>query len=249
MRLRGIEADDPIGPEAAELANTLKQMTQGQKFGPVDLPPVIEQASKENRKAPEKAKDRRAITPDELIGSLEEKTHRLIILNISDPVKIRRCAVQLAERLLELRRKSFRLEPYMLFVFDEAQEFIPAETARGDWTAQASSAIENLLRHGRKYGLGGCISTQRIAHLNTNALQQLHSYFVGTLPRPYDRLLIADTFAIPNEILEKTLEFGPGQWLLSSYNATGIPNVPIFLKADNAEAAIQGAIAHQLEQG
>ena len=239
MGSKGIEADEPMGPEAAELANTLKQMTQGQKFGPVDLPPVIEQASRETEKALEKVKDNRAITPDELIENLEKTTHRLVILNIPDPVKIRRCAVYLADRLLEMRRKSFRLEPYMLFVFDEAQEFIPAEVARGDWTAQSSSAIENLLRHGRKYGLGGCIATQRIAHLNTNALQQLHSYFVGTLPRPYDRLLIADTFAIPNEILEKTLEFGPGQWLLSSYNATGIPNVPIFLKADNSEAAIE----------
>lgn len=36
-------------------------------------------------------------------------------------------------------------------------------------------------------------------------------------------------------ILEKTLEFAPGEWLLSSYIATSIENVPIFIKADNAE--------------
>jgi hypothetical protein len=36
-------------------------------------------------------------------------------------------------------------------------------------------------------------------------------------------------------ILEKTLEFAPSKWLLSSYIATGIENVPIFIKADNAE--------------
>jgi hypothetical protein len=35
------------------------------------------------------------------------------------------------------------------------------------------SKSETLLRQGRKYGLGGCIATQRIAYLNTNALQQL----------------------------------------------------------------------------
>jgi hypothetical protein len=52
---------------------------------------------------------------------------------------------------------------------------------------KSSRAVEALLRQGRKYGLGGCIATQRIAYLNTNALQQLHTYFVGTLPRPYDR--------------------------------------------------------------
>jgi hypothetical protein len=44
---------------------------------------------------------------------------------------------------------------------------------------------------------------------------------------------------IDKTILEKTLEFVPGEWLLSSYVATGIANVPIFIKADNAEAEIE----------
>jgi uncharacterized protein len=58
------------------------------------------------------------------------------------------------------------------------------------------------------------------------------------LPRPYDRILVSNTFTIDQGILEKTLEFVPGEWLLSSYIATGIENVPIFIKADNAENEI-----------
>ena len=104
---------------------------------------------------------------------------------------------------------------------------------------KVSQHVETLLRQGRKYGLGVCIATQRIAYLNTNALQQLHTYFVGTLPRPYDRALVSETFMIDKGILEKTLEFAPGEWLLSSYIATGIENVPIFIKADNAEKEIE----------
>ena len=103
--------------------------------------------------------------------------------------------------------------------------------------------METLLRQGRKYGLGGCIATQRIAYLNTNALQQLHTYFVGTLPRPYDRNLVSNTFTIDQGILEKTLEFAPGEWLLSSYIATGIENVPIFIRADNAEKEIESSLS------
>jgi DNA helicase HerA-like ATPase len=100
---------------------------------------------------------------------------------------------------------------------------------------KCSKQVKTLLRQGRKYGLGACIATQRIAYLNTNALQQLHTYFVGTLPRPYDRQLVSNTNMIDQGILEKTLEFAPGEWLLSSYIATGIENVPIFIKADNTE--------------
>jgi DNA helicase HerA-like ATPase len=102
-----------------------------------------------------------------------------------------------------------------------------------------SEKVETLLRQGRKCGLGGCIATQRIAYLNTNALQQLHTYFVGTLPRPYDRNLVSNTFTIDQGILERTLEFAPGEWLLSSYIATEIDNVLIFIKADNAENEIE----------
>lgn len=116
-------------------------------------------------------------------------------------------------------------------MFDEAQEFVADLLNARGIDKECSIAVETLLRQGRKYGLGGCIATQRIAYLNTNALQQLHT---GTLSRPYDRNLVT----IDQGILEKTLEFAPGQWLLSSYIATGIENVPIFIKADNAETEI-----------
>jgi len=43
--------------------------------------------------------------------------------------------------------------------------------------------------------------------------------------------------------LEKTLEFAPGEWLLSSYIATGTENVPVFIKADDAEAEIKAFLS------
>ncbi len=174
----------------------------------------------------------------EKIQDLMENGTRLVCLSIADPYTIKELAIDLSQRFLSKRKKEFKVEPYILFVFDEAQEFIPAaDRARGiekDCTAD----IEVLLRQGRKYGLGACVATQRIAYLNTNALQQLHTYFVGTLPRPYDRTVVSGTFTIDQGILEKTLEFAPGDWLLSSYIATGMENVPIFIKADNAEEEI-----------
>jgi len=42
--------------------------------------------------------------------------------------------------------------------------------------------------------------------------------------------------------LEKTLEFAPREWLLSSYIATGIENVPIFIRTDNSENEISAFI-------
>jgi len=75
-----------------------------------------------------------------------------------------------------------------------------------------------------------------------NALRQPHTYFVGSMPRPYHRSLVSNTFTIDQGILEKTLEFTPGEWLLSSYIATGMENVSIFIKADNTEEEITSHI-------
>jgi hypothetical protein len=41
------------------------------------------------------------------------------------------------------------------------------------------------------------------------------------------------------------LEFAPGEWLLSSYIATGMENVPIFIKAYNAEREIESFLANK----
>jgi len=175
----------------------------------------------------------------EKIRELLEGEARLVCVSISDPFIIKDLVVTLTQNLLVRRKRRFQVKPYILLVFDEAQEFIPTLSGSSGIDAKCSRHVETLLRQGRKYGLGACIATQRIAYLNTNALQQLHTYFVGTLPRPYDRALISDTFMIDKGILEKTLEFAPGEWLLSSYIATGIENVPIFIKADNAENEIE----------
>ena len=50
--------------------------------------------------------------------------------------------------------------------------------------------------------------------------------------------MVSNTFTIDNGILEKALEFAPGEWLLSSYIAIGIENVPVFIKLENSESYI-----------
>lgn len=173
------------------------------------------------------------------ISKIIEGDSKIICLSIADPYTIKSLAIDLTKMALSNRKREFKVEPQILFVFDEAQEFIPAyDKARGI-EKNCTFQIETLLRQGRKYGLGGCVATQRIAYLNTNALQQLHTYLVGPLPRPYNRTLVSNTFTIDQSILEKTLEFAPGEWLLSSYTATGMENVPIFIKADNSEKELQ----------
>lgn len=189
------------------------------------------------KKSEKEDKSKAGLTVEGIRELLEDKTTNLVVLSISDPFTIKELAMSLTQDLLVRRKRKFVIKPYILVVFDEAQEFISQK--EGGLDGKVSQHVETLLRQGRKYGLGVCIATQRIAYLNTNALQQLHTYFVGTLPRPYDRMLVSDTFMIDKGILEKTLEFAPGEWLLSSYIATGIENVPIFIKADNAEKEIE----------
>jgi DNA helicase HerA-like ATPase len=206
------------------------------RYVPQNIPPILRGWA--TTLIPSEEKKENVITVDEILGSLESDEKEIIVLNIPDPEKIRELAITITTEILRRRKREFKISPFVLFVFDEAQEFIKAlDKARGR-EKDCSEAIEDLSRHGRKYGLGVCISTQRIAHLNTNVLQQLHTYFIGTLPRPYDRGYVSDVCTIDRDILDKTLEFGKGEWIVSSNSATGIPNVPIFIKADNTEEVL-----------
>jgi hypothetical protein len=194
------------------------------------------------RRREEERKEIGGLTAEKIRTLLEGDT-KIVCISISDPYTIKDLVITLSRDLLARRKRRFQVKPYLLLVFDEAQEFIPDLGGSGGIDKKCSRHVETLLRQGRKYGLGGCIATQRMAYLNTNALQQLHTYFVGTLPRPYDRSLVSNTFMIDQGILEKTLEFAPGEWLLSSYIATGIENVPIFIRADNAEDELEKSLA------
>lgn len=160
---------------------------------------------------------------------------RLYIFDAPDTRKARWLASYLVSSLMKMRRSEYNYSPKILLVFDEAQEFIPYESKREDYTDMSTQAVETLLRHGRKYYLSGWIAAQRIARLNTNVLQQLHSYFVGTMPRPYDRQLISDTFAIDDVFLDRTLNFNNGDWFMASFKATNTQNVPVFFHAENNE--------------
>ncbi|MEM0320774.1 MAG: ATP-binding protein [Thermoprotei archaeon] len=135
---------------------------------------------------------------------------RLVVVSFTDVLRLRKFAANVCNRTLQFRKSKFRKDPPVFFVFDEAQEMIPKEVRDEDGTRYSSYAVEQLLRQGRKYGLGGLIATQRLAYLNTNVLQQIHTYFVGTLPRPYDRTTISDQFALDPTIVDRTLELQSG---------------------------------------
>lgn len=167
-----------------------------------------------------------------------KESPRIFVINLPEADTTRTFCAEIISRVFKYRKNSFTLQPKVVFVFDEAQEFIPYDKKREDGTEYSSRAVEKLLRHGRKYNLHGWISTQRIAHLNTNALQQLHSYFVSTMPRPYDRQLISDTFAIDDAFMDRTATFQNGDWLMASFKATNTQNVPVFLHANDNEEYI-----------
>jgi hypothetical protein len=169
-----------------------------------------------------------------------DSSPRIFLIDLPEADMARRFCSDLINKVFRTRRDSFNLTPKIVFIFDEAQEFIPYDKKKEDETETSSRAVERLLRHGRKYNLHGWISTQRIAHLNTNALQQLHSYFVSTMPRPYDRQLIADTFAIDDAFMDRTLSFENGDWLVTSFKATNTQSVPVFFHAYNNEDSILG---------
>jgi len=91
-----------------------------------------------------------------------------------------------------------------------------------------------LARRGRKFGLGIGIATQRITYLDTSILAQPHTYFVSKLPRKSDQDRIREAFGISEEMFRQTVKFKKGDWLLVSYDATGLEAVPLPIHTPDA---------------
>ena len=162
----------------------------------------------------------------------------LLIFQSNRDDELREKAAGLVFSIFNGRRRLGTIDPQVLFVYDEADEFIPGSAREGESYSLSKAAAATLARRGRKFGLGMAIATQRVAYLDTSILAQPHTYFISKMPREYDRKAIADAFGASEEMMRKTLKFTKGQWLLVSYDATGLVNVPLPVQLRNANDRI-----------
>ena len=150
---------------------------------------------------------------------------------------IKHFSSMLGNNLYERRRHMVERHPFITFIFDEADLFIPQSGTDED-TLMVRELCVTLARRGRKFGLGLGISTQRSSMLDTEVMSNLHTYFVSKLPRADDRRRVAEAFGISEEQLTPTFTFRKGNWLVISHDATGLKGVPIPTTAADANERI-----------
>lgn len=176
---------------------------------------------------------------------LEGEGGTVSVVYVPDPIDARLIVAQFIRSLLHLKKTAGKAKEKTLIVLDEAQEYIPDRTRSDDHTDISNIAVEELLRQGRKYRAHCWLGSQRVAHLNVSALQQVHSYFINVLPRIYDRITIADAFAVSYDLLDKTLDLETGQWMFVSYKAARRKNVPVFIEAPDNEVTLAENLSMQ----
>lgn len=162
----------------------------------------------------------------------------LYIIQSHDPDELRLFASKLGNLLFDSRRKKGLTSPLASFIFDEADEFIPGQFDKDSTYSKSVQVAHMLARRGRKFGIGIGIATQRTRYLNTSIMAQPHTYFVSKLPRETDRTAVQDAFGFSEEAFRQTFKFTKGDWLLASYDATGLKGVPIPIHAENANDRI-----------
>jgi DNA helicase HerA-like ATPase len=139
------------------------------------------------------------------------------------------------------RRKTGQITPLVSFIFDEADEFIPQQ-ASGTYGESAHIAM-TLARRGRKFGLGIGIATQRARYLNTSIMAQPHTYFVSKMPRQSDRQAVVEAFGVSEDVFRQTFKFKKGDWLLMSYDATGLEAIPVPIHCADANERVRAFLA------
>ncbi len=188
-----------------------------------------------------------AITIPALIARLNARdTSGLYVIQAHDPDDLRHFAAILGNLTYEERRRSGQILPLVSFVFDEADEFIPQQ-ASGTYGESTHIAM-TLARRGRKFGLGIGIATQRVIYLNTSIMAQPHTYLVSKMPRQSDRDRISEAFGASEDVFRQTFKFKKGDWLLMSYDATGLEAIPIPIHTEDANARIRRFLDEMQQQ-
>ena len=178
-----------------------------------------------------------------LVDSLHDGKRTLMIFLGSENT-LRTFADRLGSSVYDIRRRNGIIDPTTVFVFDEADLFVPGQTAvtsddDKDAVKASKKVATTLARRGRKYGLGLGIATQRIAYLDTSILAQIGTYFVGKLPRASDRLRITEGFGIDKESLQVGIN-EVGDWVVLSHTAVGDVGSPIPVHFSDANRRILG---------
>ncbi len=183
---------------------------------------------------PEKA----ILSMDQIYRTFTDKSKpALIIVQSNRDDDLRDFSSHMVNYAFRRRRTSGEIDPHVLFLYDEADEFIPQ--SGGESYQRSRSASTLLARRGRKFGLGLALATQRVAYLDTSILAQPHTFLLSKLPREYDRDTIGKAFGASKEMIQRTLTFTKGQWMLFSYDATGLTNIPLPVKFPNANERIK----------
>lgn len=208
-----------------------------------ELHRIIDEHSEEGR-APEQMR----MTFNEVLKLIRDGSAgpSLFIVQCDRDDELRDFSSRLVSSVFNQRKRAGINNPPVLFMYDEADEFIPRE-ARDSYAASRGAAA-TLARRGRKFGMGMGISTQRVAYLDTNILAQPHTYFVSKLPRKYDRNTMAEAFGLTEDMMQRSMRFTKGQWLLVSFDAVGLVNVPIPLQMPNANRRIIDNLEREREQ-
>ena len=189
------------------------------------------------------------ITLQELILKNHDNTSSLFIFISEDDNKMRDFAHDLGDILYKLRKNGqFTNMPQTVFILEEADLFIP-NTPTG--AKEEKSSIEKtkhmatmLARRGRKYNLGLAIATQRVTYLDTSITAQLATYFVSKLPKKTDRERVAEAFGIEASVLDQTLSYFPGEWMvLTHVDALHRKAVPVPIKFENANKRLEKMVS------
>jgi len=89
---------------------------------------------------------------DEILDKNTESP-KLFVINLPEADIARYFCSEFIYRVFRKRKNNFDLIPRVVFVFGEAQEFIPADKRKEDGTDTSRRTVERFLRHGRKYNL------------------------------------------------------------------------------------------------
>lgn len=170
------------------------------------------------------------MTLSDVVNKLNDDTKSsLFVVQGQKPTDILRFVNSLTNKLVDERLRRLKVRVPVLFIFNNADEYFTKSTGslRETGSERFMDILSALLFHGRRHGLGFCMSLESCASLDKNLASKIHSFFIGPIRYTDDLDALEKLLNISRSLFQPAVSYEDGRCLFTSSDSPYQRRVPI----------------------
>ncbi len=260
--------DEDIEAYVNGLMNGIAETYQGERFGEKNTKDILEMIDEfgvdsKNHNARRTLYDLRAEvqsvfetyskdipsasrkTIPDIINELNDETRSsLIVMQGQKTTDILRFIGTLTQSLVEDRLKRLKIRVPVLFIFNNADEYVSRQGGRESGSERFQDIIGSILTSGRRHGLSFCLTMENAGLIDRQLARKIQSYFVGPISYGDETESVARLLTVSEELIRPAVNFDDGDFMFSSADSPYHRRVPVPVRTQKNTEIVHAFLDH-----